>query len=71
VDGPKVTVDYYSAVVNPTYSGGEYLISATPTLVFTHKDRFGYSLNGHEFKVAQASPTRRSSTPSAARPRTF
>lgn len=56
VDGPKVTVDYYSAVVNPTLSAGEYLISATPnwnTVTFAKRETFGYSLNGKEFLVAQ------------------
>lgn len=59
VDGPKVTVDYYSAVVNPTLSAGEYLISATPnwnTATFTKMETFGYSLNGKEFVVAQGQP---------------
>jgi len=53
VDGSRVTADYYSAVVNPTLSSGEYLISTTPTLSFTKRESFGYSLNGKEFVVAQ------------------
>ena len=56
VDGPKVTVDFYSAPVYPSYSGGEYLITAVPTLNFTKRDTFGYSLNGKEFVVAQGMP---------------
>ncbi|MEI6208540.1 MAG: metallophosphoesterase [Desulfuromonadales bacterium] len=56
VDGPTVTVDYYSAPVYPTYSSGEYLISASPTLVFSKRDTFGKSLNGKEFVVAQGMP---------------
>ena len=56
VDGPRVTVDYYSAVVNPTLDSGEYLIYATPTLQFTKRETFGYSLNGKEFLVAQGQP---------------
>jgi hypothetical protein len=56
VDGPNVTVDYYSAPVYPTYSGGEYLISTSPTLTFTKRDTFGKSLNGKEFVVAQGMP---------------
>jgi len=56
VDGPNVTVDYYSAPVYPTYSGGEYLISTSPTLSFTKRDTFGKSLNGKEFVVAQGMP---------------
>jgi hypothetical protein len=56
VDGPNVTVDYYSAPVYPTYSSGEYLISVSPTLTFTKRDTFGKSLNGKEFVVAQGMP---------------
>ena len=55
VDGPLVTVDYYSAPVNPTFDqpAGEYLITTTPTLVFEKRESFGYSLNGKEFVVAE------------------
>jgi len=53
VDGPNVTVDYYSAMVNPTLSGGDYLITATPTLNFTMRETFGYGLNGRQFMVAE------------------
>jgi len=56
VDGPSVTVEYYSAPVYPTYASGEYLISASPTLAFTKRDTFGKSLNGKEFVVAQGMP---------------
>jgi hypothetical protein len=56
VDGPNVTVDFYSAPVYPTYSGGEYLISTSPTLTFSKRDTFGKSLNGKEFVVAQGMP---------------
>ena len=56
VDGPNVTVEYYSAPVYPTYSGGEYLITASPALTFTKRDTFGKSLNGKEFVVAQSMP---------------
>lgn len=56
VDGPNVTVDYYSAPAYPTYSGGEYLITSSPTLTFTKRDTFGKSLNGKEFVVAQGMP---------------
>jgi len=56
VDGPRVTVDYYSAdntgaVFSP--EAGELLISTTPVLEFTRKERFGYSLNGKEFEIGQ------------------
>jgi len=64
VDGPRVTVDYYSAVVNPTLASGEYLLSAssntasrfTPNMNFQKRETFGYSLNGKEFLVAQSTP---------------
>ncbi len=55
VDGPRVTVDFYSAIAAPALdsTGSEYLISATPSLVFTKRETFGYSVNGREFVVAQ------------------
>ena len=53
VDGSAVTVDFYSAPVYPTYSGGEYLISTVPTLNFTRRERFGYGLNGKSFAISQ------------------
>ena len=56
IDGPSVTVDYYSAKAYPTLSGGEYLISTTPTLNFIKRETFGYSLTGKEFLVAQGQP---------------
>ncbi len=55
VDGPRVTVDYYSAAVCATLTGkGDlkwYGISTTPSLAFTKEETFGYSLNGREFLV--------------------
>ena len=56
VDGPRVTVDYYSAVSGATNASGEYLIGATPTLTFTRRESFGYSLNGAEFLVPEGQP---------------
>jgi len=53
VDGPQITVDYYSAEVDPTYVGGEYVIYTTPDLVFEKRDTFGYSLNGKEFFIPE------------------
>jgi hypothetical protein len=53
VDGSNVTVDFYSAVVNPTYSSGEYLLSTTPPMTFTKRESFGYSLAGKEFVIPQ------------------
>jgi hypothetical protein len=62
VSGPRVTVDYYSAPVSVTLSGGEYLLTdpgsgrITPTLSFVKRETFGYSLNGQEFKVPEGQP---------------
>jgi hypothetical protein len=68
VDGPRVTVDYYSAKLpnltpdasaacsasDPRKPSCEYLISYTPVLHFTKAETFGYSLNGKQFLVPQA-----------------
>ncbi len=51
VDGPRVTVDYYSAHVFATLVKDDYMISRTPGLVFRKQETFGYSLNGKEFLV--------------------
>jgi hypothetical protein len=53
VDGPRVTVDYYSAVVYPFLQAGEYNIATTPIMNFVKRESFGYSLNGHEFIVRE------------------
>lgn len=53
VDGPEVTVDYYSAYVNPTLNSGEYLIATTPDMNFTKRESFGYSLNGREYLISR------------------
>jgi hypothetical protein len=52
VDGPRVSVDFYSADVYPVLRHQEYFISSTPTLNFLKRETFGYSLNGQEFIVA-------------------
>ena len=60
VDGPQVTVDYYSDdhgnwksdssyPKGPTGAGSQI----TPTFKFVKKETWGYSLNGHEFLVIQ------------------
>jgi len=51
VEGPRVTVDYYAVPSNQV--GG--LIKTTPPLSgnWQKRERFGYSLNGNEFLVAQ------------------
>jgi hypothetical protein len=51
-----VTVDYYSSTVGAVLSGSEYLITASPSLTFTKRETFGYSLNGKEFVVGQGQP---------------
>jgi hypothetical protein len=54
VDGSRVSVDFYSAVVNPTLSGTEYLLTTTPVLNFTKRETFGYGLTGQETVVAES-----------------
>jgi len=65
VDGPKVTVDYYSAPTANVANGCsgskcEHLITNTNPATFTPQfvkaETFGYSLNGKEFLVAQGAP---------------
>jgi hypothetical protein len=52
VDGPRVTVDYYSVPANTTGT-----FATTPVLTGNWQKAltFGYSLNGQEFQVAQGS----------------
>jgi len=63
VDGPRVTVDYYSSLLSNVAPAGcsgancEWLIPTTPTLTFVKNESFGYSLNGKEFQVCQAGQT--------------
>jgi len=51
IDGPRVTVDYYSDAT------GGYKVAwpdgLTPTFTFVKKESWGYSLNGQEFLIAQ------------------
>ncbi len=50
VDGPKVTVDFYSS---PNGCNGDCDLKALPAnLTYTKQETFGYSLNGKEFLVA-------------------
>ncbi len=53
VDGPRVTVDHYAS---PNGCNGDCDLSATPTLTFSKRETFGYSLNGKEFFVRQGQP---------------
>lgn len=48
IDGPVVTVDFYSA---PAYSDNSF--NTTPTLNFSKRETFGYSLNGESYIIAQ------------------
>ena len=50
VDGPSVTVDFYSASHGGDY--GDADLTLTPDMTFFKRERFGYSLNGKEFVVA-------------------
>ena len=58
VDGPRVTVDYYSDdhgnwSSDANYPGSGLATNVTPTFHFVKKETFGYSLNGQSFLVAQ------------------
>jgi len=53
VDGPAVTVDYYSS--HPVSTGGDIAVTPDP-LTFTKKETFGYNLGGKSFIVAQGAP---------------
>jgi hypothetical protein len=50
VDGPRVTVEHYAS---PNGCDGDCDLVTTPTLTFTLRETFGYSLNGREFLVPQ------------------
>jgi hypothetical protein len=52
VDGPRVTVDFYSSTHGLDY--GDVDLVATPTTAaFFKRETFGYSLNGKQFVVPQ------------------
>ncbi|WP_022664643.1 metallophosphoesterase family protein [Desulfospira joergensenii] len=51
VDGPRVTVDFYSSSHGQDY--GSVSLSACPSFAFYLRERFGYSLNGQQFEIAQ------------------
>jgi hypothetical protein len=57
VDGPRVTIDFYSSTIGMPYGspvGNENKLTNSPTNVhFYLRERFGYSLNGEEFIIAQ------------------
>jgi len=52
VDGPRITVDYYSASHGLDFDDVD-LVSTPTSAVFFKRETFGYSLNGKEFLVAQ------------------
>jgi hypothetical protein len=49
VDGPRVTVDFYAS--NNGFGSYDVDLLNTPTLSFSKRESFGYSLNGQEFLV--------------------
>jgi hypothetical protein len=54
VDGPKLTVDFYSTNAGISYNSVAGGITVTPTTAnFVKRETWGYSLNGREFVVAQ------------------
>jgi len=55
VDGPRVTVDFYSSSTGEDYgdSVDDRLISYKAAAPFFLRERFGYSLNGKRFEVPQ------------------
>ena len=60
IDGPRVTIDFYSSGLGMDYGdpvGNENKLVNSPTNThFYKRERFGYSLNGKEFIVAQGAP---------------
>ncbi len=52
IDGPRVTVDFYSSSHGQDY-GAFSLVAPPAEFYFYLRDTFGYSLNGREFEVAQ------------------
>jgi hypothetical protein len=55
VDGPRVTVDFYSSTKGSSY-GSSGITSYSGDAPFYLRERFGYSLNGEQFEVAQGQP---------------
>jgi hypothetical protein len=56
ITGPNLTVDYYSAQVDPSLISGAYQIITTPQMNFTKRETFGYSLVGKESVIEQGQP---------------
>lgn len=51
VEGPRVTVDFYSSSTGSNY--GEISLRSYTEQAFYLRERFGYSLNGERFEVAR------------------
>lgn len=51
VDGPRVTVDFYSSTHGQDF--GDIDLTATPAMAFCKRETWGYSLNGEEFVIPQ------------------
>ena len=54
VDGPRVTVDYYSASTGGDYGDSDRITTLPETLTFYLRERFGCSLNGGNFAVQRS-----------------
>jgi hypothetical protein len=50
VDGPRVTVDYFAS---PNGCAGDCDLARTPSLSFSKRETFGYSLNGKRFLIGR------------------
>lgn len=57
VDGNNVTFDFYSGPSYATMDASQHQwdLATTPTVSFTHKESFGYSLIGQQFKIPYGS----------------
>ena len=53
IEGNNATIEYWAADVSAYLSSGEYLINTVPTLNFTLRESFGYSLVGQQFQIKQ------------------
>ena len=51
VDGPLVTIDFYSSNTSKSY--GSKMTKPPESFTFYHRDTFGYGLNGQEFTIGQ------------------
>lgn len=56
VDGPRLTVDFYSTATGFDYGDVDLTNSLADGSTFFKRESWGYSLNGKEFVVAQGEP---------------